>query len=509
MNKLINKGKIYTTVSLMLWLAGCASVKNVEDAANQNYNLVNKTLESMNKPKDDHYISYSNDFYLSNDTFEVQHAKQLPPALKQKFQYQGLIKNFSDITAAVISTTGLNVTISTNAKEIIDKIKPLAIRYEGDISGFLDYIASVYGISWKYSDKLNGISFFYYEQKIFQLNVLSGDIENKSSLQSVGQSESANNTANIMTTYSSGENNQWDQAIAAIKLIINTNGYIQADPVSGYVVVVTTPDLMENVSSYINSINDSSQKRIAIRVDIYDVTKAFSSNYGLDINALYKTTSASINWITGNMMTPLSNVADESASISGTINSGVFKGTEFLLNTLQHMGKLTHITGSTIYTVNNRPAPLQVSTTQNYIKQITVTQTGDNDDDTQTSVTPGSLQTGYSVMVTPKITSTNKILVNVTVNLSSVISIQTRTFGKDSSNQNSVDLPTTRSKSFMQAVPLASGQTAVIAGFQDNQNDVASNSHAAESSWWLGGAKATQSNNAMTVVLVTPYIINS
>jgi type II secretory pathway component GspD/PulD (secretin) len=209
------------------------------------------------------------------------------------------------------------------------------------------------------------------------------------------------------------------------------------------------------------------------------------------------------------MMTPLSNVADESASISGTINSGVFKGTEFLLNTLQHMGKLTHITGSTIYTVNNRPAPLQVSTTQNYIKQITVTQTGDNDDDTQTSVTPGSLQTGYSVMVTPKITSTNKILVNVTVNLSSVISIQTRTFGKDSSNQNSVDLPTTRSKSFMQAVPLASGQTAVIAGFQDNQNDVASNSHAAESSWWLGGAKATQSNNAMTVVLVTPYIINS
>ncbi|WP_119342668.1 hypothetical protein [Facilibium subflavum] len=503
---MIKNFKNHIALALSVSLFGCSSINHIDKEANKNYQYTNTLMKKTAHPKSDGFIQYSNALYLSDNVFKIHKKLHLPAKLQQPFEYYNHhLKSFDSLISLIVTESGYNVTISDLARTIIDKSKEKELSYNGTFSGFLNYIADSYNISWCYSQSAKEIHLFRYEQKTFKLDVLSGDIQNKSDVQSTGQNESGNNTANISTKYDSGKASQWDKVVSALKLMIGQYGHIEADSISGYIVAVTTPGRMKEITQYINSMNDTAQKRIAIRVDIYDVTKDFSSNYGLDLDAVYKATNAAVNWSTDGTMSPLSQMA--AASISGTIDSGPWKGTKALLSALQHMGKLTHITGSTIYTVNNRPAPLQVSTTQNYIKEISVTQNG-SDDDTQTSVTPGTLQTGYSVTVTPKITNKRKILLSLMVNLSSVVDIKTRSFGGNSHNQSSVDLPTTRSKSFMQAVPLSSGQTAVLAGFQDNENDTATNSHGDESAWFIGGAKQTQSTNTMTVVLVTPYIIN-
>jgi type IVB pilus formation R64 PilN family outer membrane protein len=272
---------------------------------------------------------------------------------------------------------------------------------------------------------------------------------------------------------------------------------------------------MDRISNYITEINDTAKKKIAIRIDVYDVSESNTSNYGLNWNLLYKVTQGSFSWnstkIANALSSPFASV--QTGQVAASITHGPFSGSEIIGNALQQLGHTSHITGTTVYTVNGRPAPIQVSRSTAYVKQVSVTTLGGDsssgsNNNVEVSATPGTVNTGYSITVTPKIIQGNEVVVNMSVNIASLLALRQQVFGpKDA--QNTIELPDTRNKAFMEAVPLRSGQTAVLAGFQNNVNDTGTNSMGPSDLWALGGNQSTDHENTITVVVVTPYIIGN
>jgi type IVB pilus formation R64 PilN family outer membrane protein len=298
-------------------------------------------------------------------------------------------------------------------------------------------------------------------------------------------------------------------------MMLAKGGNVQVSPSTGYLTVTTTPPSMDRISNYITEINDTAKKKIAIRIDVYDVSESNTSNYGLNWNLLYKVTQGSFSWnstkIANALSSPFASV--QTGQVAASITHGPFSGSEIIGNALQQFGHTSHITGTTVYTVNGRPAPIQVSRSTAYVKQVSVTTLGGDsssgsNNNVEVSATPGTVNTGYSITVTPKIIQGNEVVVNMSVNIASLLALRQQVFGpKDA--QNTIELPDTRNKAFMEAVPLRSGQTAVLAGFQNNVNDTGTNSMGPSDLWALGGNQSTDHENTITVVVVTPYIIGN
>jgi hypothetical protein len=71
----------------------------------------------------------------------------------------------------------------------------------------------------------------------------------------------------------------------------------------------------------------------------------------------------------------------------------------------------------------------------------------------------------------------------------------------------SITLPEVKSKNFMESVTLNPGQSVILSGFQELDNDVGVESVAAPSFWMFGGSKATNTQKATTVTVITPYVV--
>ena len=295
----------------------------------------------------------------------------------------------------------------------------------------------------------------------------------------------------------------WNSAVATIKNMLSPSGKLDTNPVEGYVTVTDNPQRQKEIRQYIKKINDKTNKKIAIRVDVYNVTTADTSQHGLDINAVTNALDGSVEWTSSTTANSISGDAASTLTFSDGGDHSV------VVSALNQIGKTSQTTGTTVYTISGQPAPIQNSIQQNYLRSIS---TSTSDTATTTSMEPGTITTGYNMTVTPRIASNNEILVSLNLQISNLVSLETFSVNPDSSDGGSSDtqqiqLPTIHTKSFFENMILKSGQTILIAGFQDDDAGANTNSLGDPNYWQLGGSKTTNHTKSTTVVVVTPYII--
>ena len=110
-------------------------------------------------------------------------------------------------------------------------------------------------------------------------------------------------------------------------------------------------------------------------------------------------------------------------------------------------------------------------------------------------------------MVTPKLEANNQIMLTLNLQLSTLIKMTDITVGAGTSSESLIQAPTIDSKNFMENMVLHSGQSLLIAGFQDDKALSETSSPTSTDFWLLGGGKTTQKVKTTTVIVVTPYII--
>jgi type IVB pilus formation R64 PilN family outer membrane protein len=386
--------------------------------------------------------------------------------------------------------------------------KPLEIIYSGSITGFLDIVASNYGIFWKMDD--SNIRLLLTDSRTFRIKALPG----ASSLSSTvgGASNTATSGSGTSTSTGSGSATNtagisfssmsvWTDIESGIKqLLTPSTGRVAVNPATGTVTVTDTPRVLERVAEFIKDQNASLSKQVAVNVRVLSVEINDGENYGINWNAVYNNLASNAAFSLTSAFPVAAGGANFVLQTANQSGSSWSSSSGAIISALSTQGRVSEMTSATVLTLNNQPAPVNVGRQTSYLaSSSTTTTTGAGN---TTTLTPGQVQTGFSMVLIPHILDGREMLVQTSINLSSLLKLDTV-----SSGGSSIQSPDLTTSNFIQRVRLKSGDTIVAAGFdQDNLSAVSNGVGAAKNN--LMGSQKSTGKRSILVILIQPTIAN-
>ena len=525
--------------------SGCAlNMKATEDQATHNIQDTQALVTKASKNPSASLIHFDKGIFVADKAFMVKPApKPLPAIFSDTFYFNSnQALSIDDIVNDLSNQTGLAIGLSDEAREYVDNSnssnnqnstqnnsstpltlssntqggsddqnQTMVLNFSGTLKNLLDQICKNFSISWRYDRANNSIEFFHYESKTFSLLMMQGKNQTKTTISSNSANSISPQSSSL--TYDSGQSDQWAEAISELKGIIMGEGSVTPSPTSGYITVTTTPSLMQQAQAYINKLNQVANKSIAIKVDIYNVEQSHDSHYGVNWDAVMKASGSVLNWTTTNLPNPLSNPLSsgiQTATLKAGLTGGALAGSSLIINAIQTFGKITNVKTNTEYTLNGKPTALNIGDSIAYVKEKTIVDTGSDNDNVESSITPGTVDTGFNLKMTPYINgkNNNQVILNMSVSMATLKAMRQAQTGKGD-DAGYVELPSISSKNFMHSVRLSSGEPIILASFDDDTANVNQNGIGGKDTWGYGGNKATSKTHDMTVVVVTPYVIGS
>lgn len=526
-------------VSILLFLSiigfletSCENMIETRNQMNKDISYAEKTMEQSKVKKRSSLISREDNMLVATKSYKLfKEQQKLPAIFDKKFVFNTKSAIPIDELLGQLSTiTNISMHLSGDARVYLgyeDKssekkvqankdITSINLTYSGTLRGALDYIANDMNLSWEYKKDINTVEFYRTQTKVFRISMLPGSTTTKTDISSSANVKKGGSQQSFDTSFDYGTYDAWKTVEETIMKILGSDGDAIVSPSTGTITVTAIPSIMRKVERYIKNINQIAKERIAVKVEVYNIITNNSTKLGLNWNAVYKETDGVLSWnseVPDVTPDPFGTVLTAMPKLTAGFTGGPFEGTQIVAEALQTLGKTSYVTGTTLYTVSGKPAPIQVARTTDYVKQVQMTISGIGGL-AEASVQPGTINTGYSIVVTPKVLDGNQLLVNIGLNISNLIKL--RTFKVSSVQSGSsikqpsqrIELPDVQNKTFMQTVPLQTGQTVVLAGFQETLDRDATNSVGPSWTWWfLGGKTETTKEIRTTVVIVTPYII--
>lgn len=569
MRKSLMMKNIGCVIALALALAGCDPNMKITTeeqkrdlaASEEYYDQTHKVIEQQS------LVEFSDEYYVANKSHQIEQKIELPAVFDKKVIYSSAVaENLTDILSDMYAQTGVKfiftpdaikyispdqggATVSsgdaattTEASEIVIGSSDFAsnegilkdvhmnLQYAGLFSQFVERVAAKFNVFWEYDPKEKAVRFFRTKTKIFALDLLPGVTKmsnNMTSSSTIGGDESGselNSGAVMSVKYENSEGHAWNDTATTIKAMLTAEGVMSENRRTGYVAVTDVPSRLDRIESYINKINDKARRKIAVKVDVFDVKVDRKTDYGINWDAVISAFGGNIAVDSGTGSSPLGNAINDVVkftyptqagctaigSAANPAGSGFFDCAVALFQALSKVGDASKVTGTTIYTVNGEPAPVQVVKRQDYVSNITFSAVSDQSSTTEVAITPATVVSGFFMVVTPSILSDNQILLNLAFSLSTAdvtTNVQTVCPTGQTTNCPQIALPIVDSKNFMETVTLNAGQSVILSGFQELDNQIGISSVADPSLWALGGNKAANHTKTITVTLVTPYLI--
>lgn len=388
--------------------------------------------------------------------------------------------------------------------------RPLSVTYSGSVKGFLDIVAANYGIFWKLQDQ--SIRLLLTDSRTFRIKALPGETQLSSNIGSTSSSSTAASgaTGGAGTSNGTSSNNAgisftglsvWAGIEAGIKqLLTPLTGKVAVSPATGTVSVSDTPQVLDRVAEYVKEQNASLSRQVAVNVRVLSVSLNEGENYGINWDAVYQNISENAVFKVASAFptaTGAANFVLQTATPSSN-NWGAASGA--IISALSTQGKVSELTSATVVTMNNQPAPVNVGRQVSYLASSSTTVTASAG--STTSLTPGQVQTGFSMVLVPHIIDGKELLMQSSVNLSSLIKLSTVTSGGAS-----IQSPDMSTSNFIQRVRMTSGDTLVVAGFDQDNLSAVSNGVGAAKNNFLGSQEAT-GKRTLLVVLIQPTVSN-
>jgi len=407
-------------------------------------------------------------------------------------------------------------TLSPPPSGPITPISPFSAMYSGSLTGFMNLVAAYYGVYWKSEGP--ALRFFLLDSRTFRIAALPGDTRLSSSVDAgantgggggagaaAGGAAGGGGTATQSgsTVNSTGVGftglSVWSAIESAIKQMLGPGGKVVASPATGTVTVTDTPAVLERVTEYVADQNTALNRQVSVTVRVLSVELNEGETYGIQWDAVYRKLTASSPYAVGfrTAATTAEGVGNLILSAPST-SSSRWAGSSALLSALSTQGRVTELTSATVVTLNNQPVPVNVGRRVSYLASSSVTQTPNVG--STTALTPGTVSTGFSMTLVPHIVDGKELLLQYSVDLSSLLRMKTI-----SSGGNTIEAPDVSTSSFIQRVRLASNETLVVAGFdQDNLSAVAEGVGHPENA--LMGNRSGSTKRTMLVILIQPVL---
>lgn len=434
---------------------------------------------------------------------------------------------FSFFSRVIANGTGNNTL--TKYQVGLDPATKVSLTYSGSIKGALDLLASKSG--YVYSIRGKQIYWQAFVSRTFDIAFMPGATDYMMGKTGGGGAAGGGGGnagggggggGGTVSNYTAGDASSsqysnlgaklsvWDDVAVTVKQLLSPEGTVVVSQSTTSVTVKDRPTNVELVGQYIGNLNKNLSKQVLVKVQVLEVNLENDFTFGINWDLIAKAFTNSPFSINANYGTPVSITAFTPQSAVGAIpqfgtigEPGAVPSYTVLFNALNQQGHTSIVTEPRVVCLNNQVSVIQIIKTNGYVASIqntTVAAGGTAPTSTVTSqVTPGTLTTGLTLYILPKIMN-NKVFLQVNADLSTNDNFQT--FGPTDSQ---IQLPNVTQKQFNQRSVIKSGDTLILSGFRQLNNNAAANQFITSQA--LGG-KAAQQLSRETIVLITPIILN-
>ena len=422
--------------------------------------------------------------------YEIGNMISQITSIKTRFapQIEGSAKAAADRNAPSVNKVGSKWSDTSR----------MLVSYKGSLSGLLDEVCSYFGVWWKYE---NGEIYIYkYTTKTFTLYTLP-------TKPSMTASVSSSSGGGSITNGLSGID-LWQNIVAAVKSMLGAGSSLVTDPMNGTLTITATPTEIKKVSKYVHEQNIRLARQVAISIKVLQVDITESRGFGFNLNSVFKDRTESggnISLVGASGPSGLPE-GDFNSSISMKILSGDVS-VDSAIRALAKQGTTTLVTSGTVTTMNNKPAPIQVVTKQNYVSEITKTNSGSSGDNYDISVSTSEIETGFTLDVLPRIMDHGRLMMLFSLSLSDLLALEQ--VEVDPNAGSYVQNPKTVERGFSQEISLKSGDTLVLAGYERTDTTVTKEGLGAVNNNVLGGMQDLSKARSVLVILLTPVVLES
>ncbi len=521
-----NKQLFFIFGACLIGLTSCSLYRSNLKDVDRMIDKIQGTLEQPFKPAEQYKmdtISVKDDIWLGNQSIRVNEGDPLPA----RFETDDGITLVStspvsllQISEQITSLTGITVRVDDmilkevqNAKQgqadekavggvsnntDTDLFMP---AYSGKLSGLLDQIVSRFALWWRYKNGV--ITFYKMETRVFTIYALPVTSNMSANIAGTSSGESGGSTSASMD--SSIQLDFWSQLEQAVTAMLPEGATLNVIPTNGTMTVTAPPFTLQRVSQYVNSMNEKLARQVAISVKVLNVTLSDSQQSAINVTSVLKFINEKL---TFNLNSSAASVEGVTSNLGMTLIPGDkhIDTTSLIMQALKTQGTTSLMTSASVTTMNNRIAPIQVSTDESYVEKIETTM---NSDTTSVSITPAKINYGFTMEILPRILDHGRLLMMFTMTLTELEEMGKATGGGTGTGEDAetsstvVQLPKIRTRGFVQEIAMMSGATLMLTGFEQVQSSTGN-----DKQLFSYQNQAEKSRNIM-VILMTPEVLIS
>jgi type IVB pilus formation R64 PilN family outer membrane protein len=342
----------------------------------------------------------------------------------------------------------------------------IKIKYTGTVNGLLNHLAAKSSLSWDYTPD-TGVTFLASSVKTFIIHAAPGKVSfsntitNQSEKNNTGSSIGGSTSVQVEdTSIQTAQKNTtdltfdiWADVEKEIKGLLNPGGSVTINQAAGTVTVRAAPSVLHQVGRYIDDLNARLSRQVALSIKVWSLEVDDTTEAGLNLGLFFE--NPNIQVFSGSSPLNFLNLGGE---ISAAVVDGKLKNSTALLKGLRSIGNATQVTSGGGVALSNQPVPIQAIRRDAYLAGSSRSQ---NEYGDTTTLTPGEVTTGFAMTVIPHILEGRRLVLQYTINLSSLDAME-----EFSSGDSTIQLPKVSSRSFSQRMTLKMGQTLVLAGFE-------------------------------------------
>jgi len=325
----------------------------------------------------------------------------------------------------------------------------------------------------------------------------------------VGGSSSGSGASNSLTMTNAAKLEFWKNIENSIKSMIDSSSQISMDSSNGTVAVTANPNDIKKVARFINEQNARLSRQVAISVKVLQVNVDDNDNLNLDISAIFKDPAGGSFGLSG-----IAGAADATDNLTmSLVPSNV--SIDAAIQALSKQTTTTLVTSGTVTTLNNKPAPIQVVKKQNYISEITKTNSGGDSNYYDISTETEEIETGFTMNVLPRILEHGRIMLMFNLTLSDLLSLDKVNLDDGSTSEDGasggqyIQNPVIESRGFSQEVAMTSGQSLVLTGYERVENTTEKSGIGSATNSLLGGGANAEKTRSILVIILTPVVLES
>ncbi|MHD0644551.1 hypothetical protein ACYPKM_02790 [Pseudomonas aeruginosa] len=548
----MNYKKIAKLAALGPLTALAVSISGCNTIVDQAYDTVNKDMSTMKTTMADNRklrpsaVSETEDIWLGGDAFKVSGGETAPPILLKQVEFKQptpialgdlLTLLSADLKMKIVMTqdaiefssggnksaqmtapapggAGVEQNVFSEMSAMMpnsNEIKVSLPSYKGTVASLFDLLAAKAGLFWRFEK--GEIVFKRNETKTYVVDLSRGqpdyEAEMKSDLSSMGADSSGSSSAggggggssqdgSMHTTKNTikGEDG-WVNLQNQIKTMLTPTGKVSVNERLGIITVSDTPQVQDVIAGVIKSTNSIASKMLAIKTDVFEISSDENGKFDADILALYDFSGKFSLGMSGRKLELGVSAGDKSKDNRFSTDSSA------AVDLLRNNKNASLKTSTVIYARNGAMTPFQQMDEMGYLARITVTQSEGSSGEPIRSFEPGKTSQGFSMMVLPRITSTGKITMDFAIDSTRINSISE--FGDDKNGK--IQTPNRSANKYNQNVDVKPGEPLMIAGFDRTENQASINSPFGRYTWALGGNQLGGKRKIMTMIVLTPYIM--